>query len=107
LRRDTVPLGEVFGTIQDRDESHDTEQRFGSILEHQYTRWRLVEQQKEANRLIEADCQADPRLVFIDTFPAMLEDDDRPRPGLFGADNMHMDPRGYAIWNSLLKPALK
>jgi lysophospholipase L1-like esterase len=70
-------------------------------------RWSLVEQQKEANRLIEADCQADPRLVFIDTFPAMLGDDDRPRPGLFQPDNLHLNARGYALWNSLLKPALK
>jgi lysophospholipase L1-like esterase len=71
------------------------------------SRWRLVEQQKEANRLIEADCQADPRLLFIDTFPAMLGDDDRPRPGLFRPDNLHLNARGYAVWNSLLKPALK
>jgi lysophospholipase L1-like esterase len=71
------------------------------------SRWKLFEQQKEANRLIEADCQADPRLLFIDTVPAMLGDDDRPRPGLFRPDNLHMNERGYAIWNSLLKPVLK
>jgi lysophospholipase L1-like esterase len=70
-------------------------------------RWSLVEQQKEANRLIEADCQSDPRLVFIDTFPAMLGDDDRPRPGLFQPDNLHLNARGYVLWNALLKPALK
>jgi lysophospholipase L1-like esterase len=72
-----------------------------------HARWRLLEQQQEANCLIEADCRSDPRLVFIDTVPAMLGDDDRPRPGLFGPDNLHLSARGYALWNSLLKPALK
>jgi lysophospholipase L1-like esterase len=71
------------------------------------SRWSLVEKQQEANRLIEADCQADPRLVFVDTFPAMLGDDDRPRPSLFRPDNLHLSARGYALWNALLKPALK
>jgi len=71
------------------------------------SRWKLVEQQKQANALIEADCKADPRLLFIDTFPAMLGDDDRPRPGLFRKDNLHLSPRGYELWNSLVKPGLK
>jgi lysophospholipase L1-like esterase len=70
-------------------------------------RWRLVEQQKQANAYIESDCAADPRLLFIDTFPAMLGDDDLPRPGLFRADNLHLSPRGYTLWNSLIRPVLK
>ncbi len=70
-------------------------------------RWKLVEQQKQANSLIESYCKADARLLFIDTFPAMLGDDDMPRPGLFRKDNLHLNAKGYELWNSLLKPTLK
>ena len=70
-------------------------------------RWSLLEQQKQANALVEADCKSDPRLLFIDTFPAMLGDDDRPRPGLFRPDSLHLNARGYALWNSLIRPVLK
>ena len=70
-------------------------------------RWKLVEQQRQANALIASYCNSDDRLLFIDTFPAMLGDDDLPRPGLFGKDNLHLNPRGYLLLNSLVKPALK
>jgi lysophospholipase L1-like esterase len=70
-------------------------------------RWKLLEPQKRANALIESYCNSDPRLVFIDTFPAMLGDDDLPRAGLFREDNLHLNARGYELWNSLIKPVLK
>ena len=65
------------------------------------------EEQKQPIALIEADCKADRRLLFIDTLPAMLGDDDRPRPGLFREDKLHLNTRGYELWNSLVKPVLK
>jgi lysophospholipase L1-like esterase len=70
-------------------------------------RWKLVDQQKQANRLIEQYCKTDARLLFIDVFPAMLGDDDLPRPGLFREDHLHLSPKGYELWNSLIKPALR
>jgi lysophospholipase L1-like esterase len=61
-------------------------------------RWAEVERVREANRLIERTCAADPRLHFIDVFPRMLGRDGQPRPELFIEDRLHMNRKGYEVW---------
>jgi len=70
-------------------------------------RWGEVEQVRAANRLVEAFTKADPRLTFINVFPAMLAADGQPLPDIFVADKLHMNARGYAIWAKIVEPYLR
>ncbi len=69
-------------------------------------RWNLVEQIKAANQLIEAYTKTDKRLDYINVFNAMLGEDGKPRPELFVQDGLHMTPKGYELWTSLIRPHL-
>jgi lysophospholipase L1-like esterase len=69
-------------------------------------RWNLVEQIKVANQLIEEYTKTDKRLDYINVFNAMLGEDGKPRPELFVADGLHMTPKGYELWTSLIRPHL-
>lgn len=60
-----------------------------------------------ANRLIAADCATDPRCTFVDVATPLLDPTGGYRPELFGADQLHLFPAGYAIWTKVLAPYLK
>ncbi len=70
-------------------------------------RWSQVEQVKAANQLIENYTKKNSRLAFINVFPAMLGEDGKPKPDIFLSDNLHMNPKGYAIWVSMVRSSLK
>lgn len=65
-------------------------------------RWAQVEQVRKANALIKAYTEEQPNLKFIDVFPAMLGADGLPKPDIFVKDNLHMNPKGYAIWTEIV-----
>ena len=69
-------------------------------------RWAEIEQVRRANQLIREYTLTDPRLDFIDVFPAMLGPDGQPRPEIFAADRLHMNENGYAIWKRVISPHL-
>lgn len=70
-------------------------------------RWHLVDRMRELNRLAEAFCKTDTRLEYINTHDAMLGVDGRPLPDIFAPDQLHMNPKGYAIWTRIIAPRLK
>lgn len=70
-------------------------------------RWKIADKMAFANALIAAHCEADPRRKFVDFNPAMLTADGEPRPELYVADRLHLNPDGYAIWRRLLAPHLR
>jgi len=70
-------------------------------------RWAQRETQREANRLIAADCAEDEQLEFIDVWPAMLGDDGAPRKELFVEDGLHLNETGYKAWTELVRPILE
>ena len=39
-----------------------------------------------------------PNLDYIDIYSKMVDADGRPRPELFGADMLHLNRAGYALW---------
>jgi len=69
-------------------------------------RWAQVEKIKKLNSLAQAYCQRH-RLDFIDVFSLMLGPDGKPKPDIFVADQLHMNPKGYAIWKEAVKPFLE
>ncbi len=69
-------------------------------------RWSMVEQFKTINATVHSWTQQRPYLDFIDVFPKMLGPDNLPLPDIFVSDNLHMNPKGYAIWKEIVFPHL-
>jgi lysophospholipase L1-like esterase len=67
-------------------------------------RWALIAQIRQANALVREYCDADDRLGFIDVDGPMLGWDAKPRKDLFIADGLHLSPKGYALWTTLVEP---
>lgn len=70
------------------------------------SRARVHEAMRATNRLIAAACAADSSCTFLDFNPALAGADGLPRTDLFRADQLHLNPDGYAIWARELKPHL-
>jgi lysophospholipase L1-like esterase len=69
-------------------------------------RWAQVEKVKRLNELAAAYCRRHD-IAFIDVFPLMLGSDGQPKPDIYVADRLHMNPKGYAIWKEAVTPYLK
>jgi lysophospholipase L1-like esterase len=61
---------------------------------------------QQANALVKADCESDPRLHYVDIVPPSLDAAGQPRPELFRWDGIHLNAQGYKIWASVIKPIL-
>ncbi len=71
------------------------------------SRWRLVDQMREANRLIREVAAADPLQEFVDIDTPMIGSDGKPMADLFKSDGLHLNEDGYQLWSSLVEPHLK
>jgi lysophospholipase L1-like esterase len=69
-------------------------------------RWDKIAAIQRANALIQDYIQADPRLAFIDVYTPMLNQQGRPRPELFQADQLHLNATGYQLWRQIIAPYL-
>jgi lysophospholipase L1-like esterase len=67
-------------------------------------RWAIVAKVRQANALIREYCDTDDRLGFIDVDGPMLGWDGKPRKDLFVEDGLHLSPKGYALWTTLVQP---
>lgn len=61
-------------------------------------RWKFIETQRAANKLIQEYCEDCGRPMFVDVVPPMLGQDGQPREELFVKDRLHMNAEGYAVW---------
>jgi lysophospholipase L1-like esterase len=68
------------------------------------SRWKLIEQQRQLNRLLADRCQKDGLATFLDVEKPMLGADGQPREDLFRIDKLHLNDAGYAVWNGLVAP---
>ena len=69
-------------------------------------RWAQVEKVRALNSLIEGYIRQQTNMKFINVFPRMLGDDGLPKPDIFVADKLHMNPEGYKIWTAVIRPLL-
>jgi lysophospholipase L1-like esterase len=70
-------------------------------------RWHLFDVQQRANTALQAYCDDDPRLTFVNIVPAILGTDGRPRAELFVNDGLHFTDAGYAAWAPLVRQAVE
>ncbi|MFC4821305.1 SGNH/GDSL hydrolase family protein [Dokdonella ginsengisoli] len=61
---------------------------------------------RQANALIRADIERGENVGYVDVFTPMLDAQGQPRAELFLDDRLHMNRAGYALWVSILAPAL-
>ncbi len=69
-------------------------------------RWKMWPKDKTVNDLVKELSQKSPRLTYVDAATPILGPDGQPQKDLFRNDGLHMNLKGYAIWNDLLKPIL-
>jgi lysophospholipase L1-like esterase len=60
----------------------------------------------EANKQIKAYLAMQPHTTFVDVFSLMMDQNNQPKPEIFLDDSLHMNAKGYAIWQKAIQPYL-
>jgi lysophospholipase L1-like esterase len=70
------------------------------------SREKLMPEMQEANSLIKHFLSHQKNATFIDVYDAMLNKDGTPNKQLFIEDELHMNAKGYHIWQKIIQPYL-
>lgn len=70
------------------------------------SRQKLFGEFQKANAQINAFLKKEKRAGFINVYNDMLDQNGSPRKDIFVEDNLHMNARGYKIWQKILLPYL-
>jgi hypothetical protein len=70
------------------------------------SRWHLEKTFNESNVLIKDFLSREKYSKFLDVHSSMLTSDGNVKKDIFIADNLHMNSKGYKIWESLIRPIL-
>jgi lysophospholipase L1-like esterase len=70
------------------------------------SRWQLNNKMIAANQLIKKYLRKKNKTVFIDVYHKMLNEEGLPMKDIFSEDSLHMNAKGYAIWQKLIAPCL-
>lgn len=70
------------------------------------SRWHVKEKMKQGNRLIKKFLQKKKNTAFVDVWKPMLNKNGEPNEALFLDDKLHMNAKGYCIWQKLIEPKL-
>lgn len=68
-------------------------------------RWEKHQQYEALNAAIERMAARDNRLSYADVYSVML-DGDTVREDIFIQDRLHMNEKGYALWDEVIRPML-
>jgi lysophospholipase L1-like esterase len=70
------------------------------------SREKLMPEMQEANSQIKSFLKDKRNTAFIDVYHRMLNKDGAPNKSLFIEDELHMNAKGYAIWQKTIRPYL-
>lgn len=70
------------------------------------SRERLMPKMKQTNALIKSFLTKHKNTSYVDVFTPMLLANGKPMTDLFIEDKLHMNEKGYAIWQKAIKPHL-
>ncbi len=70
------------------------------------SRRKFLSAMQEGNRKIKTFLAGHPYTSFVDVYEAMLTPQGAIRSEIFTADSLHMNKKGYALWQPLLEPLL-
>jgi len=71
------------------------------------SRWSYWPKMKRANQQIKTYNQQNGPLFYVDLATPLLGSDGKPDDSLFRDDVLHLNDKGYAIWNEHLAPVLQ
>jgi lysophospholipase L1-like esterase len=69
-------------------------------------RWAMRERMQRANQLIKKYLRKKKHATYINVWDSMLGPDGLPMADIFINDKLHMNAKGYAIWQGLIAPVL-
>ncbi len=70
-------------------------------------RWNIWPDMEKTNNLIMDYSQKDTQLFYADTATPMLGTDGKPKTDIFLDDGLHLNDKGYELWNEILYPVLE
>lgn len=70
------------------------------------SRWQLRQKMMTANNKIKAFLATKKNTAFVDVYHKMLDQEGLPMKEIFLEDSLHMNAKGYTIWQKELKPHL-
>jgi len=70
------------------------------------SRWVHWPEMKKANGMIESFCAEDEKLFYFDAANVLLGGDGRPDDGMFVADKLHLNAKGYKAWTEAIRPVI-
>ncbi len=70
------------------------------------SRWQMRDRMMGANKLIKKYLTKKSNAAFVSVWNDMLGADGKSIPNIFETDNLHMNAKGYAIWQKLIEPYL-
>lgn len=70
------------------------------------SRENLMPKMEEVNNEIKSFLDAQKNASFVDVYHPMLNDQGKPITDIFLDDSLHMNAKGYAIWQKAIKPYL-
>ena len=108
---DTVSVQTVFDRFKTlfeiiRSKLHNEKIVYVSIKPSP-SREKLMPEMEEANQLIKDFLEREKHTAFVDVYHLMLTEDYKPIPDIFRDDSLHMNAKGYAIWQKAIEPFLK
>ncbi|MBM3426411.1 MAG: G-D-S-L family lipolytic protein [Bacteroidetes bacterium] len=68
------------------------------------SRWAKKESYLSFNQLLKDYCDQAEQVAYLDTWKALTDAQGNPRPELYLEDQLHLNSKGYAIWNGIFKP---
>lgn len=95
---------QLFSIIR-KNLSKKTEVVFVSI-KPSVSRWKLEDKFVEANEKIKKYIESKSHASFVNVHTAMLKPDGEVMTDIFIKDNLHMNAKGYAIWQGIIAPTL-
>ena len=75
-------------------------------LKPSIARWHLEPKFIQANQLIEGYIATQKNIQYLDVHTAMLDENKEVLKDIFIADKLHMNPKGYLIWQKQFAPFL-
>jgi lysophospholipase L1-like esterase len=69
-------------------------------------REKLMAKYNVANVMIKSFLATKRKTAFVDVYHRMLKPDGTPMTDIFGDDNLHMNAKGYQVWQKLIEPHL-
>lgn len=70
------------------------------------SRAHLMQKFETANKLIESFLGQKKNATFINVYDAMLNADGMPKKEIFKDDSLHMNEKGYQLWQPIIQPYL-